>query len=517
MLLTAYSQLPNTAIDVEHYHFEITLSDDNDSIHGNAEITALFKEHVKEVSLDLAGRKADGKGMLVSAVKQNGNDVGFTQEAEHIIIHAEAAKNSKATYTITYQGQPFDGLIIDKNKFNNRTFFSDNWPNRAHYWIPCNDHPSDKATVEFIITAPEHYQVVCNGLQVEETNLPGHLKLTHWKEEVAISTKIFALGVADFAVNYSGNVNCIPVYGWVYPEQKEQGFKDYARTKGILDWYIQHVGPYSFEKLANVQSKTIFGGVENAGTIFYAEKSVGDKGIESLLAHEIAHQWFGDAASETDWPHLWLSEGFATYMTHLYLESKYGIDTLKAGMAEDRKDVIKLAAKKNTPIIDTMGKYKPMKLLNANSYQKGGWVLHMLRRKLGDTLFWHGIRSYYAKYMGGNASTEDLREVFEKVSGQNLEGFFRQWLYTPGHPKLGISWQYDKKNRNVRVKVEQQQATLFEFPLELRLNGAGKSATVYVKKKIETFTIPVSSQPADLLPDPNINLLFEYNVHSTIE
>jgi len=511
LLLTAFCQLPNKSIDVEHYRFSISLNDENNTISGEAAITMRIKEEVSQVSLDLVTKNASGKGMQVSSVSQDGTEVGFSQESDHLLIKAAAKANDHLTFVVKYSGEPDDGLIIDRNKFNQRTFFSDNWPNRAHHWIPCNDHPSDKATVEFLITAPDHYQVVCNGLKVEESNLEQHLRLTHWKEEVAISTKIFALGVADFAVNYIGNVGCIPIYDWLYPQDKIQGFKDYALTKNILPWYIEHVGPYAYEKLANIQSKTIFGGVENAGAIFYAEKSVGSPDIESLLAHELAHQWFGDQASETDWPHLWLSEGFATYMTHLYFESKYGTDTLKAGMVKDRKGVIKLSYKKEVPVVDSTGILHPMELLNANSYQKGGWILHMLRRKLGDTTFWQSVRTYYEKYTGGNASTNDLQTIFEATSHQKLDTFFHQWLYTPGQPKLLINWQYDTRKKQLILKIDQQQSKPFSFPLVLKL-GDEQVQSFEINQRSQVFTIPMPSKPETIIPDPDVNLLFEYQL-----
>ena len=160
--------------------------------------------------------------------------------------------------------------------------------------------------------------------------------MTHWKESEPLPTKVMVIGVADFAVDHTGDVGKVPVYDYVFPESKEAGFKSYAVAREILLFYIKMFGPYAYEKLANVQSKTIFGGMENASAIFYFENSVTSKGIEELMAHEIAHQWFGDAASEKSFAHLWLSEGFATYMTNVYLENKYGIDTLKKRENADR-------------------------------------------------------------------------------------------------------------------------------------------------------------------------------------
>ncbi|MGZ3874952.1 MAG: M1 family aminopeptidase, partial [Mucilaginibacter sp.] len=405
---------------------------------------------------------------------------------------------------------PADGLIISTNKFGHRTFFGDNWPNRAHNWLPCADYPADKATVDFIVTAPDHYQVVANGLKVEETGLPDHLKLTHWKETAQLPTKVMVIGVADFAIDHPGDVGNVPVYTYVFPENKDDGFKNYAVATGILPFYIKNVGPFAYKKLANVQSKTIFGGMENAGAIFYFENSVTSKGIEELMAHEIAHQWFGDAASEKNFGHVWLSEGFATYMTNLYLENKYGADTLRKRLAADREMVFGFEKTRHTPVVDTLVKDNYMQLLNANSYQKGGWVLHMLRRKLGDAAFWKGIKNYYAKYNGGNAYTSGLQKIMEQASGQDLQQFFRQWLYVPGHPDLGITWKYDVTKKDIGLTIIQKQDLLYEIPLEVSLNGQLHS--ISLKEKTTKFHFKLSAKPVDVKIDPNVNLLATFEV-----
>ena len=509
------AQSPGAVIDVQHYGFTIRLNDQNDTIKGEANIAITYLKDATSFRIDLVNKNAEGKGMTVSRVTENGANLQFLQDADAVNITASGKSGTEHHYIITYSGVPADGLIISTNKFGHRTFFGDNWPNRAHNWLPCVDDPADKAMVDFMVTAPDHYQVVANGLKIEENALPNNLKFTHWREKTLCPTIVMVIGVADFAVDHTGDVKDIPVYTYVFPENKDKGFESYAVAKEILAYYIDKVGPYAFEKLANVQSKTIFGGMENSSCIFYFENSVGDKGIEELMAHEIAHQWFGDAATEKNFSHLWLSEGFATYMTNIYLEHKYGVDTLKNRLKEDRELVLKFEKSRKTPVVDTTVHGNYMVLLNPNSYQKGGWILHMLRRKLGEEAYWIGIRAYYAKYDGGNASTNDLRTELEKASGKNLEPFFKQWLYTPGTPHLSINWKYDAAKKAIDFTVAQKQATLFDFPLEISVGG--KVHTLMVKNRTTTLLIPSKIKPSAISVDPNVNLLAAFDIKEVIQ
>lgn len=512
-------------IDVLHYRFSIDVNDDNDSIRGEAAIQFVAAPAARTIDLDLGNLAGSGKGMKVEAVIYPFGWPGeivikespFTHKNNKISIPLErsALRGDTGYFIITYKGVPADGLIISKNKYGKRTFFADNWPNRAHHWLPCNDDPSDKASVEFIVTAPSQYRVISNGILVEESNVSGDKKLTHWKENVPLPTKVMVIGVADFAVQHAGFVNdCIPVSSWVYTENKDHGFYDYAIARDILAFFTDYIGPYAYKKLANVQSKTIFGGMENAGAIFYAEHTVnGLQTEERLIAHEIVHQWFGNMATEKSFAHFWLSEGFATYLTHIYLESKYGTDSLNKRLQEDRETVIDFVKNANRPVVDSTPDY--MRLLNANSYQKGGWVLHMLRRQLGDSIFKESIRQYYAAYAGKNAETKDLQHIFEKVSGKDLEQFFRQWLHTPENPSLKIKWKNLSKENKVAVTVEQQQKTVFEFPLDLYfITGLqkNKGEKLLISKKAETFYFSVTGPVIKVDADHTTSLLSEISI-----
>ncbi len=500
-------------IDVLHYDFSIELNDKNDEIAGEASILFVVREKTNTPVFDLQNMNAAGKGMTILHVLAGQST--YEHLNNKIVLHGNYLKNDTAKVIIQYKGIPDDGLIISKNKFGHRTFFADNWPNRAHHWIPCVDDPSDKATVDFVVTAPAHYQVVSNGKQAEETSLPGEKKLTHWKEEVPLPTKVMVIGVADFAVNYAGSVGCTPVYSWVFPEEKSNGFYDYAEARDIVSYFSQYIAPYPYEKLANVQSKTIFGGMENAGAIFYHENSInGTRGEEMLFAHEIAHQWFGDMATERSFAHIWLSEGFATYFTHLFAEAKYGTDSLNKRMTIDRSETISFVNRTHKPVVDSLTPV--MQLLNPNSYQRGGWVLHMLRRQLGDSVFQQAIRQYYNQFKGLNADTKDLQAVFENVSRKKLDTFFHQWLYSTDIPDLNISWKYDAGQRQINMTITQlQKSGPFNFPLDIGIkeNTDEQSRIIVVNrlqvsKAIQVFNIPVDSKPSAIMADPIVSLLF---------
>lgn len=514
----------NPRIDAINYVFKLELSDDTDEIVCETTIDVRFlEEGVQELRLDLINATSElkGKGMRVSRVTSNGNSLIFTHEndALYITLAAPSTVNQRTKYMIVYRGIPASGLKIANNKHGDRTFFSDNWPNRARNWLATIDHPYDKAMCEFIVTAPDHYQVISNGLKVEETDLTAGKRLTHWKQSVPIAPWLYVLGVARFAVQYVDEFKGKSIQTWVYPQDRDAGFYDFAEpTKKVLEFFSDYVGPFSYEKLANIQANSVGGGMEAASAIFYGDKSVTGKRTvrwRNVIIHEIAHQWFGNAVTEYDWDDVWLSEGFATYFTLLFIEHQYGRDAFVEGLKASQKQV-NAFYEKNPDYRIVHNNLKDMrKVTTRQTYQKGSWILHMLRGVIGTDNFWKGIQSYYQKYQNANATTADFLREMEEASGRDLSGFFQQWLYKGGTLRYAGTWQFDSVQSQITIRLDQTQndGSLFKMPLEVGLYLAGQNSpqieVLQVNEKSNIFTIKVASEPENIILDPNTWVLME--------
>lgn len=514
----------NKNIDIKHYAFEINLSDSNDEIRGIATITIDFKlAGVRNFRLDFVNQKADkeNKGMAIDAIMVGDQAISYTHQNDEIILNLpnSSTKNQTLIFTIKYHGVPLDGLRIGKTKLGDRSFFNENWPNRARHWLPTLDHPSDKATSEFKVKAPSHYKVISNGLLLEESEMGNHMKLTHWKQSVPSSCWLFVIGVAEFAVQYLDPFMGKSIETWVYAKNREEGFYDFQEpTKKVLEFYSQYVGPFAYEKLANIQTPSVNGGMESSSAIFYGEDLVTGKRSErtrNVVIHEIAHQWFGNSVTETTWDDAWLSEGFATFFTLLFIENEYGKEEYTKGIEKAKKTVLDLLVKMpNFSIVSPRTAEKEL-VITGITYQKGAWVLHMLRDLIGETNFKKGIQSYYAKFYTSSATTADFRIEMEKASGMDLKIFFNQWLFQPVIPKIQLNWAYDEKTKKLKVNLEQVQKgdIIFDMPIEIAYYKKGSNAPTLLKmhidKKQNSQTFKLKEVPEKIEVDPRNVLLCE--------
>jgi aminopeptidase N len=500
-------------VDALHYTFRLSLRDETDEIEAEATVLLGFVDDGPgSFRLDLATPSTPGgRGMTVASVTSGGRPLEFSHQANRLeVTLPEAPKaGERRAFEVRYRGVPAEGLRIGPNRHGERTFFSNNWPDRARHWLPTIDHPYDKATSEFIVTAPSRYQVVSNGLLVEETDLGDGRRVTHWKQSVPIATWLNALGVARFTSHHAGTVRGVPLETWVHPNDRRKGLDALeGPTRRAVDFYVRQIGEFPYEKLGVVQAAGTDGGMEHASAIFVGEGTVDRGSATSLVAHEVAHQWFGDSVTEQDWDDVWLSEGFATYFAMRFIEHEEGREAFVAALRRARSRVF--AAEERAPRLavihtnpsDTSG------VLNDLVYQKGGWVLHMLRGRVGDDPFTAGVRKYYATYRDKNATTDDFRRVMEGASGQDLAWFFRQWLNRPGHPVIEGDWRYDAAAKSVVVDLAQTQpGDPYRLPLELGL-WRGDSPEVRTEKvemdqRRQQFRIQTAEEPSRVALDPN--------------
>ena len=488
------------AVDAIHYTFRLSLTDANDEIAGEATADIRFlRDGVADFTLDLA------QTMQVSAVSGSAR---YEHRGDQLLVTllTPSKAGERRLFEIRYRGTPAKGLFFSPNSHGDRGIFSVNWPDLAHQWLPIIDHPSDKATSEFIVTAPAKYQVVANGLLHEERELGNGMRLTHWKQSVPISSWLNAIGVAQFSARYIGTVAGIPLSTWVPYQEREAGIATFdTAARQAMEFFTEYIGAFPYEKLANVWAWApgYGGGTEHASVIFYGCcRSSGN-----VVWHEIAHQWFGDSITEKDWDDVWLSEGFATYFTLLTSEHVQGRDAFVAGLKSSRDRIFQLE-KANPSFTVVHNNLADMKnVLNQIIYQKGGWTLHMLRAQMGPENFREGIRNYYRQYRDSNASTADFRLVMEEACGQDLGWFFQQWLHRTPSPSIEGKWKYNTGTKKLEIDLMQTQTgEAYRLPLEV----AG--ARIEMTTIRQHFEIAMDKAPTDVTLDPNTLVLMNHHL-----
>ena len=507
-------------IDIKNYQFNIEFSDKSNEIKATTFVSVYFNQAgVKQLRFDLISKAKNGKGMAVDSISAPNMNITYTHLNNEILINLEQASTAGITivFKITYHGEPADGLHAGPTKYGDRSFFSDNWPNKGRNWLPLIDHISDKATCEFIIKAPIHYKVVSNGLLMEESTINDSTKLTHWKQSVPIAPWLYTLGIANFAVQYLDKFEGKSIESWVYAKDRIAGFYDFAvPTKEVLTFFSDYVGPYAYEKLANIESPVVSGGMESASAIGYSDKLItGNRSVRTrnVIIHEIAHQWFGNAVTETNWDDAWLSEGFATCFTMLFIEHQYGKTAFLSEWEKAKQSFYKYHEKDSTYLIVADRTAEEGPVTNNVTYQKGACILLMLRDMIGETAFKKGIQSYYKNYMNGSASTKNFQQEMEKASNQDLTAFFNQWLYRGGLIKIKSNWKYDsiKKQLTVSINQLQNKNELYSFPLDITITIPGNnqviSKKVVVNKATQIFVFPIAKMPVTIELDPRKILL----------
>lgn len=504
-------------------HYSVTMSFDDkltSITSARTEITIqVLKRELTVIDLDFDGLTVDSTGV-------NGDAAEFQQTPGKLNVQLPRSfsAGSRITVTVTYHGRPKDGLILSADKDGKSSAVGDNWPNRVHYWIPSLDHPSAKATINFSISAPDRNLVVANGKLVKVDNGPSATRTWVFTEKARIPPYCMIVAVGQFVRVEPKEPSITPLAYYVPHSDKDFAMQGFAPAVPSLKFFSQTVAPYPYEKLDMIIGATRFGGMENSGAIVFSSNLFTGRGAQptsrlfqlprrtvNLIAHEIAHQWFGDSVTGATWADLWLSEGFATYFAGLFIERYEGKDEFHAYLKQTADAYLRYSRNNRTPLYDKETE-NLNQLLNANNYQKGAWVLHMLRSVLGDRAFFQGIRLYYQQHQNSTASTEDLRVALEKASRVDLRPFFKSWVYEGGHPRYDISWEWNSAKRIATLRLSQLQTEpYFPNPVKIDIETAGGRQRIILKPvgKETIRQVRLNSKPLRVHLDPDNEILKE--------
>lgn len=508
-----------------HYEVSLKLNDQlTELTHAQTAITIqVIKAPLSVIDLDFGQ-------MTIDSVKFMNAPVRFEQLSGKLNVHLPRpmSKDNVLTIVVNYHGRPADGLILKTDKAGKPSATGDNWPDRVHHWIPCLDHPSAKATVNFKVTAPARDTVIANGKFILTRDNPDKTRTWTYTESKPISPYCMIIAVGEYAQSQPQIVTQPPLTYYVPLTDKDYAIRGFNSAPQTLQFFSEKIAPFPYEKLALIVGATRYGGMENSSAIVFSGTTFSTpldsqplsrtfnvrRGLVQVIAHEIAHQWFGDSVAIKTWSDLWLSEGFATYFAALFVERFDGQEAFREYMRGAARTYFAYEQSHRTPIHDTETE-DLMKLLNANSYQKGAWVLHMLRGMMGDDKFFKSIRAFYLKHAQKTASTEDLRAALERESGMNLKEFFARWVYGSGHPRYEASWSWREEkggNGTLRIHVEQTQEDApfpNPVPVEIFMEKGIERTTLTPVDRAASLFIPLPKKPMDVRIDPNETILKE--------
>jgi aminopeptidase N len=393
----------------------------------------------------------------------------------------------------------------------------------ARYWIPCHDAPNERMTTEVLVTVDEGFTAISNGALLS-VKKKGGKRTFHFLESVPHVSYLITLVVGAFS-RLEDQWREIPVQYFVEPGREEEALRSFGKTPQMIDFFSRVLDyPYPYEKYTQVAVRHfMFGGMENTSATTQTDGTLHDRragldfSSEELVSHELAHQWFGDLLTCKSWAHAWLNEGFATYFEALWKEEDLGRAEFDNEMLMNA--AMYMAEPYRRAIVSNRYAY-PQDLFDMHLYPKGGWVLHMLRRKLGDDLFWKALRLYTRRHEKGCVETVDLIRAFEDASGKNLTGFFDQWVMSPGHPEIEGSASWNAKEKRVEVSLKQAQkleggVPVFKIPIRIecrRGDGGVVGGSFEMEKQEQTFYLAVAEEPVSVVIDPELAVLATWKV-----
>ncbi len=441
----------------------------------------------------------DAVDLEIDSIRDSrGRDLDYTYLQNKLVVRFPKPVKEREDLVIEYRKEgPRRGLYFwgptswaPKREWQ---MWSQGEDEEARHWIPCHDAPNEKMTTEMVVTVPSKYTAISNG-SLQSSTRKGRNTVWHYLESVPHTSYLISLVIGVFN-KIEDDLDGLPVEYFVEPGREEEAERSFGKTPAMIQYFAELLEcPFPYEKYAQVVVRHfIFGGMENTSATTQTDGTLHDKkaaldvSSDSLVSHELAHQWFGDLLTCKHWAHAWLNEGFATYFECLWREHAESFEEFEQNLIEDADDYFDEGYLR--AIVNHKFAY-PIQLFDNHLYPKGGWVLHMLRRHVGDDLFWKALRLYVRRHAASTVETIDLMRAFEDATGKNLEAFFHQWLFSPGHPELETSFSWKSEDSVLEIKVKQTQSTkdgtpVFKIPVEVeaRLKDAeGRARSARGKK-----------------------------------
>ena len=493
--------------DALHYLVKLKVDMDQKSFAGEATVT------LTSLRDGLAAVVLDAEEYKVTSVRNDyGEPLAFSQsDMELAVTLAKPAKiGETVTFTCAYAGRdPKIGLrFVAASADNPKIVYSDSFPNNVHHWFPCYDYPNDKVTCELVITAPAGNKVGANGrlVGVTEDKTAGTVTY-HWSQELPISTYLIFFAAAPYIVVHDA-YKTLPVNYWVYPQDEKKAIPTYGHTPRMIEFFSRTFGyDYPWQKYDQISVPSGGGAESTSATamtqrVMVDEADLPDFPSIGIVSHELGHQWWGDLITLRSWAHTWLNESFGTYSDYLYWRYEKGEDEGALNLANKLAAYLREAKTRYIRPIVSDRYDKPGDMFDSHSYPKGARVIHMLRAILGDEAFFKTLSAFLHRVAFQPVETSDFIRTVKDVTGQNLDWFFDQWLFKPGHPVFDIGAQWDAKRKVVIMTVAQAQdftrgIPVFRVPVAIKVVTAKGAVTtpVWIKEKSETFEFPAETKP----------------------
>ncbi len=519
--------------DVVHYRLQIEIDERQQTCEGNVTITL----HPLQPHLDTL--VVDAAEMSIQSVRLFGSKLDFRRDSTtiHIALDKDYSIHDTFQLQIEYRvTSPSKGLyfIVPDSGYPDKKYqvWSQGQAEDNHYWFPCYEYPNDKASSEMIVTVNDRYTAISNGALLKVKKDPKTHKATyHWYQKKPVSSYLISLVIGEYT-EIKESWRGIPVSYFIYPEQKNLAMVSFGKTRDALEFFSTKIGyQYPWEKYSQVVIQDfMYGGMENVsattltdGTI-HDERAHLDVNSDGLMAHELAHQWFGDLVTPRDWSHAWLSEGFATYFEMLYQEHDKGRDALDKSILDTHRSLLASDVLDNRRPTVWNHYQNPSDIYDNRIYGKGAAVLHMLRFTLGDELFWKSIYEFVEKYQLRLVETHDLKLIIEDATGYNLQQFFNQWVYHAGFPEFLVEKKWDATGKTLKLNVKQIQSIdsltgVFETPVDVQVWVYGKSETfrIAISKIEEDFEFHLEEEPQVVIFDKGNHILKQVNFEKSTE